>query len=96
MIQSWEDSDLTRYAVKESILNGARGIRYIQTVLESWKAKGFKTVQEVQAYQNKRRQMKISHDQDTTLARFDNAEDIEISESEEQELKNILAEMEEG
>ncbi len=96
MIQSWEDSDLTRYAVKESILNGARGIRYIQTVLESWKAKGFKTVQEVQAYQNKRRQMKISHDQDTTLARFDNAKDIEISESEEQELKNILAEMEKG
>ena len=96
MIQSWEDSDLTRYAVKESILNGARGIRYIQTVLESWKAKGFKTVQEVQAYKNKRRKTKISHDQDTTLARFDNARDIEISESEEQELKNILAEMEEG
>lgn len=56
VINEWQDNDLTRYAVKESILNGARGIRYIQTVLESWKAKGFKTVQDVQAYQGKRRQ----------------------------------------
>ncbi len=56
VINEWQDNDLTRYAVKESILNGARGIRYIQTVLESWKAKGFKTVQDVQAYQIKRKQ----------------------------------------
>ena len=57
-IRSWEDNDLTRYAVKESILNGARGIRYIETVLSSWKAKGFKTVQDVQAYQKKRQESK--------------------------------------
>lgn len=58
IILTWEDNDLTRYAVKESILNGARGIRYIETVLESWKSKGFKTVQDVQAYQRKYKNQK--------------------------------------
>lgn len=49
-IASWEDNELTRFAIKESVLSGARGIRYVETVLASWKAKGFKTPEDVEHY----------------------------------------------
>ena len=62
-IGSWKDNDMTRYAVKESVLNGARGIRYIETVLSSWEAKGFKTVEDVKAYQEKYKKDKNSQNQ---------------------------------
>ena len=63
LINSWEDNELTRYAIKESILNGARGIRYVQTVLESWHAKGFKTIQDVKNYQEKYKRSKKNYHQ---------------------------------
>ena len=46
IISKWEDNDLTRYAIKESILNGARSIKYIDTIIHSYKAKGILTVDE--------------------------------------------------
>ena len=66
LINSWEDNELTRYAIKESILNGARGIKYIQTVLSAWQAKGFKTIQDVKNYQEKYKKSKKTHHQTET------------------------------
>ena len=94
MIQSWEDSDLTRYAVKESILNGARGIRYIQTVLSSWEVKGFKTVQDVQAYQRKYNKTKFKQQEKEPPEWFDKKnENVEMTDSEKEELDNLLKEI---
>lgn len=45
-ISSWEDNELTRYAIKEAILNGARSVKYINTILASYKAKNILTVEE--------------------------------------------------
>ena len=89
-IASWNDNDLTRYAIKESILNGARSIRYIQTVLSSWESKGFKTVQDVQAYQQKYKKSK--NKQEESLPEwFDKDLDNEpLTESEKKELNDIL------
>ena len=47
-ISTWEDTDLTRYAIKEAVLNGVYSIKYISKVLYQWKQKNIKTVQEAQ------------------------------------------------
>lgn len=91
VINLWEDNDLTRYAVRESILNGARGIRYIETVLESWKSKGFKTVQDVQAYQRKYKNQK-NRKEEAVPDWIDNEiiDSRELSEKERIEMEAIL------
>lgn len=45
-ISKWDDNELTRYAIKKAILSGGRSIRYIQTILNSYKAKGIMSVED--------------------------------------------------
>ena len=54
-ISKWEDNDLTRYAIKKAILNGGRNIRYIQAILNSYKAKGILTVEDAIKDETKRK-----------------------------------------
>ena len=89
VISSWEDNDLTRYAVKESVLNGARGVKYIQTVLSSWESKGFKTVQDVQEYQQKYH--KKQNIKETIPEWFDNQKEIQtLSDDEKKEMEELI------
>lgn len=99
IINSWEDNELTRYAVKESILNGARGIRYVQTVLESWHAKGFKTIQDVKNYQEKyKRSQKKCHQTESKLPDWFNKDlkNEEMSKEDVNELDKILSDITES
>lgn len=43
-ISKWPDTELTRYAIKQAILSGGRSVKYIQTILNSYKAKGILTI----------------------------------------------------
>lgn len=52
VIETWEDNDLTKYAVKQAILNGVRTIKYISAILDNYRVNGIKT-QEEAALQNK-------------------------------------------
>lgn len=47
-ISQWEDNDVTRYAIKQAILNGAYSINYIDTILHSYKVNNITTVQQAQ------------------------------------------------
>lgn len=47
-ISKWEDTELTRYAIAQAVLNGKRNIKYISRILESYKSKGIKTIFEAQ------------------------------------------------
>ena len=52
-ISKWEDNELTRYAIKQAILNGVYNFKYINTILNSYKNKNIKTVQQAeQEHQN--------------------------------------------
>lgn len=53
-ISTWEDNDLTRYAIKQAVLNNAYSIKYIVAILNNWKSKGIKTVQDAQKGQKKK------------------------------------------
>lgn len=48
LIMQWEDNDLTRYAIKQAILNGAYNFKYINTILNSYKMNNITTVQQAQ------------------------------------------------
>ena len=45
-ISKWDDNELTRYAIKQATLNGGRSVKYIQAILNSYKAKGILTIED--------------------------------------------------
>ena len=45
-ISLWEDNEVTRYVIKQAILNGASGINYINTVLEAYRRKNITTLEQ--------------------------------------------------
>lgn len=47
-ISTWEDNELTRYAISQAVLNNKFGIKYISAILESYKSENIRTVQEAQ------------------------------------------------
>lgn len=66
VIKSWIDDnfshELIMEALKEAIYNGANSLRYIETVLYSWRKKGYKTKQDVikgkaKIYENKKEEV---------------------------------------
>ena len=53
VVSQWEDNELTRYAIKEAVLNGAKSMKYIQAILDNWKDKGITTIQQAQKKKTK-------------------------------------------
>lgn len=47
-ISKWEDNEITRYAIKESAINRARSIRYINTIIDNLKIKNITTREEAE------------------------------------------------
>lgn len=94
-IATWEDNELTRYAVREGVLNNARSLKYVDTIIQAWKAKGFQTVAEVQAYEDSRKRQKSNavSTGEEILQKFDEAERkpiVQASKDEQQEMEDIL------
>lgn len=51
-ISHWEDTELTRYAIKQSVLNGKFSIKYISKIIYSYEKENIRTVQEAQSREN--------------------------------------------
>ena len=90
-ISKWEDNELTRYAIKEAIFNNARGIKYINTILASYKAKNILTVEE--AIKDKERYKKGKEPTPEWLDK--KIEKKEASEEEKKEIEAMLNEFKE-
>lgn len=92
-ISSWEDSDLTRYAVKQAVLNGKYSIKYISKILYAWNKKNIKTVQEAQRNEEEWNQKKNSRTDNKSSKVPDwfnkNFEEEEMTEDERRELEEI-------
>lgn len=52
-IALWEDSELTRYAIKQAVLNGVYSIKYISRILENFERNNIQTVQQAQIEEQK-------------------------------------------
>jgi DnaD/phage-associated family protein len=53
MIREWNDNELTRYAIKQAVLNGKYNVKYINTILVNYKNNSITTVQQAQEEENK-------------------------------------------
>ena len=47
-ISTWKDNELTRYAIKETVLNGKYNIKYIKSILNSFEKNNIQTVKQAQ------------------------------------------------
>lgn len=70
-ISTWEDNELTRYAIKQSVLNNKYSIKYISRILESYKLNKITTVQQAQEEENKYKQQKENNRYKTSRERMD-------------------------
>ena len=57
-ISKWKDNELTRYAIKQAVLNGAYRIKYIESILNDYEKNGIKTIQEAQEKEKKFKERK--------------------------------------
>lgn len=46
VVKEWEDTELTRYAIKKAVLNNKYNINYIQKILYSYEKNNIKSIQE--------------------------------------------------
>lgn len=53
MIREWTDNELTRYAIKQAVLNGKYNVKYINTILVNYKNNSITTVQQAQEEEKK-------------------------------------------
>lgn len=52
-ISNWEDNELTRYAIKQTVLNGVYNLKYIATILNNYKKNNITSVQQAQEQEKK-------------------------------------------
>ena len=57
-ISTWEDTELTRYAIKQAVLNGKFNITYISRILFNYKKNNIQTVQQAQLEEQRFRDLK--------------------------------------
>ena len=87
-VKEWEDNELTRYAVKVAILNGAYTINYIDAIIYNWQKLGIKSVSQAQEETKRYRDKKIRKKIDYTPEWFDvdvKKEEVETNENNEME-----------
>ncbi len=86
LINTWEDNDITRHAIKETALARATSLKYTERILETYKSKGLKTLAEIERYEKDFREKK-SNKKPTW---FDKDIKEESASNEEQEELNEL------
>ena len=86
LISTWDDNELTRYAVKQTVLNRATSLKYTQAILNAYKAKGIKSVEEAEQHNFKTSKNNIPN----WMNRDIKAE--MITKEEKQELDDLLME----
>ena len=57
-ISTWENNELTRYAIKDAVLNGKCNIKYISKILENYKKNSIITVHQAQEATNRYKESK--------------------------------------
>ena len=54
--KEWFSDDVINFAIKKTLLNGARGLNYTTTIINSWHDKCYKTLKECMLEKNKHKQ----------------------------------------
>ena len=60
LINQWEDNELTRYAIKQAVLNNKYNLKYIDAILYSYKKQNITTIQQAEEENKKFKESKKS------------------------------------
>ena len=71
-ISSWQDNELTRYAIKKSFLNGKYTLAYVKGILNYYKKNNIATVQEAMQAERNFKKSKVETKQTEKKERKDN------------------------
>ena len=88
-ISKWEDNELTRYAIKQSILNGKYNIKYISRILENYSKSNIKTIQQAKKQEEK---YKKGNKEKTTEWLGKEINVSEATKEEQEEIEGLLKE----
>lgn len=91
-ISHWEDNEVTRYAIKNAVLNGVYNLKYINNTLENWKKKNLNTIQKIQEDEKKFKKNKSKKENDVPEWYGEEIEKVPIEKEEEENLKELLKE----
>lgn len=87
-ISQWEDNELTRYAIKQAVLNSKYSIKYISRILYNYKQQNIKSVQQAQEQEEKfKNKGKTNETAEWLDKEFKNEK---LTNEEQQELDNLL------
>jgi DnaD/phage-associated family protein len=91
-ISHWEDNEITRYAIKNAVLNGAYNLKYVNNTLENWKKKNLNTLQKIQ--EDEKNFKKNKNKKETPVPEWygKEIEKTPMDEEEEENLKELLKE----
>ena len=86
-VSKWEDNDLTRYVIEETVLKNIYNIKYISTVLSAYKRKNIRTIEqakeEEEHFRQKPKQEKKKDSFDEILRQF-----VEEGENEDDQTRS--------
>ena len=99
VISKWEDNELTRYAIKQAVLNNKYNIKYINTILNNYKLNHITNIAEAEEQEGKFKNRYVAK-RKNGLEEFLNApdwldKDLQETPMSEAELKNLQKEFEE-
>lgn len=100
-ISTWEDNELTRYAIKQAILNSKYNIKYISRILFNYEKQNIKTVQQAQQREEEFKGYKNKSDVVDNLSKLQKTEkpewlgkEIEVNEATPEEIAELEKQIE--
>ena len=94
LINTWEDNELTRYAIKQACLNRAFSTKYVDRILKNYESKNIKTVSDAINDDKKFQAKKGKNKQQNELPKWldQKITDEELSEKEKIEFEKTIEE----
>lgn len=93
IVKMWEDNELTRYAIKQAVLNHAFRIPYIESILERYRLDNIKTVQEAISNNETFRNKNKKQIKEELPEWFGKDREVEATKEDIEEMENILKEI---
>ena len=91
LVNLWDDTDLTRYAIKQAVLNKKFSTKYVDKILSAYKSKGITSISDAMRDDEEFSESK-KHKADTPNWLDKEIKEEPLTEKEEQELKAVLQE----
>ena len=95
IVMEWEDNELTRYAIKQAVLNKVFRINYIEEILKRYKRDNIKTLQEAIASDERFKNKNNKTAEEKLPEWFDKNIKTTASEEEQNEMEQLLKELQE-